>query len=250
MDLISVGYSANDGAGDTLRQAGIKINTNFQSIDTDFVKKDDLGTPGNPPIISSGNTLEGIVTFRDMNPVDGNSQFQPLENELVINKNGNIFNYLSVGISGSHHPVGLFGVPFSDETVAEGGTDFVNMPDIFNLPSGSFMCNMSANFFITNSSSDEGELQFNGVCRGMVSEDGAAYTPLTLLLNFTTYTIPANSEVSIIIPLQAVSITKNSSEDGIFKFRKKTNLDGGNSITLDGFSNIVLQILTCLNEYE
>ena len=59
---ISIGSAANDGTGDTLRQAGTKINANFVEIYQRFGADSDILMPGitfdSDGIIFEGSSVE------------------------------------------------------------------------------------------------------------------------------------------------------------------------------------------------
>jgi hypothetical protein len=251
MDLISVGYSANDGAGDTLRQAGIKINTNFQNIDTEFVKKEDLGEPGNPPLINSSGNLEALVSHRGRWLNGGTDpNIIPNKGEIMIHYADSGHNYpagLSVGngeyING--RSFGLMVAPLFTEISAELSTDPVYLPT--SLPiiplsgTGGILVNFCATLFFSNDSFDAGAFSTSFVHANVMVASGSIEPPTvfspcvpTIISSGIPVIIPPSSIVNIIIPLQSSVSSPIDMNNGqtFFNFRKMTHVDTYGKITL------------------
>jgi hypothetical protein len=85
-DPIVLGSVANDGTGDTLRDAGTKINANFGSIDTQLALKAPLasptfsGTPAAPTAAGGTNTTQIATTAFVTGALGG---YQPLDSDLT-----------------------------------------------------------------------------------------------------------------------------------------------------------------------
>jgi hypothetical protein len=78
---IDVGNTINDGTGDDLRSAFIKINQNFQTLDNVALSAINLGTAGAEVYAENVN---GVATYRKL--VAGTSVvLEQLENTIVIN---------------------------------------------------------------------------------------------------------------------------------------------------------------------
>jgi hypothetical protein len=95
---INVGNSANDGTGDDLREAFIKINQNFQELDlVAFQSAENLGSSGARVYAS---TVDNVLKFRRL--VAGpNVTLQELDNTIVIDTDSPIGNFVITGDSGS-----------------------------------------------------------------------------------------------------------------------------------------------------
>lgn len=78
---INVGFSANDGTGDDLREAFIKVNQNFQELESGGLQTgNNLGTAGAEVFASK---IENILNFRRL--VAGpNINITQLDNTIVI----------------------------------------------------------------------------------------------------------------------------------------------------------------------
>jgi hypothetical protein len=95
---INVGNSANDGTGDDLREAFIKINQNFQEIELiAFQSAANLGSAGARVY---ANTVDNVLNFRRL--VAGNSvTLQELDNTIVIDTISPTGNFIITGDAGS-----------------------------------------------------------------------------------------------------------------------------------------------------
>jgi len=230
MEYINLGNAVNDGTGDTLRQAGLKINNNFENINTEFVKKEDLGEPGSPPILDSGGNIVGIVSHRDIQ-IGSSSEFIPYSGEIIVNKIGNRPISISVGDDETNNGnlIGLQPILIL-EKIDNDGINFVSIPCSASL-SGDYSVMFSASLYFDNQSSDEGELEANGFCICNIY-DGTNYTTAVLMSGFLV-TIPASTVTIINIPLQVSIFSLDTDNDIHFlKFRKKTNSDAGNLLSL------------------
>ncbi len=97
IQTINVGNSANDGTGDDLREAFIKINQNFQELDSGITSGENLGTAGARVF---ANTNGNVLNFRRL--VGGGSvTLQELDNTIVIDTVSPTGNFVISGDSGS-----------------------------------------------------------------------------------------------------------------------------------------------------
>lgn len=68
---INIGTTVNDGTGDSLRSAFIKINTNFDSLFTNSVQGPSFGVSGDDLIINGNLTVTGSVSHgREIQPAN------------------------------------------------------------------------------------------------------------------------------------------------------------------------------------
>tara|TARA_B110000503_G_C7166673_1_gene422209 strand:+ start:598 stop:1344 length:747 start_codon:yes stop_codon:yes gene_type:complete len=82
VSLINVGNAANDGTGDDLREAFIKINQNFQTLDVVAATTgENLGSGG---AAVYATTTDGVLQFRRLIP-GSNVTLQELDSTIVIN---------------------------------------------------------------------------------------------------------------------------------------------------------------------
>lgn len=95
---INVGNSANDGTGDDLREAFIKINQNFQELDLiAFQSAENLGTAGARVY---ARTTDNVLYFRRL--VAGtNVTLQEFDNTIVIDTASPTGNFVITGDAGS-----------------------------------------------------------------------------------------------------------------------------------------------------
>ena len=84
VSLINVGNAANDGSGDDLREAFIKINQNFQTLDVVVAAATSGENLGSGGAAVYATTTNGILKFRRLSPGTGVT-LQELDNTIVIN---------------------------------------------------------------------------------------------------------------------------------------------------------------------
>ena len=95
---INVGNSANDGTGDDLREAFIKINQNFQELD--LVALQSAANLGSSGARVYANTVDNVFNFRRL--VAGpNVTLQEFDNTIVIDTVFPTGNFVITGDAGS-----------------------------------------------------------------------------------------------------------------------------------------------------
>lgn len=95
---INVGNSANDGTGDDLREAFIKINQNFQELDLiAFQSAENLGTAGARVY---ARTTDNVLYFRRL-VAGSNVTLQEFDNTIVIDTSSPTGNFIITGDEGS-----------------------------------------------------------------------------------------------------------------------------------------------------
>lgn len=95
---INVGNSANDGTGDDLREAFIKINQNFQELDLiAFQSAENLGTAGARVY---ARTTDNVLYFRRL-VAGSNVTLQEFDNTIVIDTSSPTGNFVITGDAGS-----------------------------------------------------------------------------------------------------------------------------------------------------
>ena len=95
---INVGNSANDGTGDDLREAFIKINQNFQELDLiAFQSEENLGSSGARVYAS---TDDNVLYFRRL-VAGSNVTLQEFDNTIVVDTVFPTGNFVITGDSGS-----------------------------------------------------------------------------------------------------------------------------------------------------
>lgn len=97
IQTINVGNAANDGTGDDLREAFIKINQNFQVLDSGITSGENLGSSGAEVF---AGTVDNVLNFRRL--VAGNNiTLSQLDNTIVINSPVSDSRFVITGDSGS-----------------------------------------------------------------------------------------------------------------------------------------------------
>ena len=97
IQTINVGYAANDGTGDDLREAFIKINQNFQLLDSGITSGANLGTSGAE--VYAG-TVENVLNFRRI-VAGSNINISQFDNTIVINSPVTDSRFVITGDTGS-----------------------------------------------------------------------------------------------------------------------------------------------------
>lgn len=97
IQTINVGNAANDGTGDDLREAFIKINQNFQILDSGITSGANLGTSGAE--VYAG-TVDNVLNFRRI-VAGSNINISQFDNTIVINSPVTDSRFVITGDTGS-----------------------------------------------------------------------------------------------------------------------------------------------------
>lgn len=176
---INIGSAANDGTGDDLREAFIKVNQNFQYLET-FAEQtgSNLGSAG---VAIYADTIDGVLKFRRL--VEGNNvTLTELDNSVTIDVNVPDSRFIIVGNTGSM--IAGNGIAYS--LLGTGGTNIIADENTKTITVNSLLSreespqlggHMSAeNFDITNI----GDLTAQTIVAGIANSTSSSITNLTL----------------------------------------------------------------------
>jgi len=133
INTINVGNIANDGTGDDLREAFVKVNNNFAEVDSKItalpIEAENLGVSGEG--IFAGKT-QNTLQFKKV--VGGaNTSVSSTNNSLIIDSTGGLDNFLVLTDNGHITIDGSapFGIQGGDiiETRSPGNTLFIDLKD-------------------------------------------------------------------------------------------------------------------------
>lgn len=176
---INIGNAANDGTGDDLREAFIKVNQNFQYLET-FAEQTG-GNLGSAGVAIYADTVDGVLKFRRL--VEGtNVTLTELDNSVTIDVNVPDSRFVISGntgsmIAGNGIAYGIVGTGAS-RVVADENTKTITVNSLLVNEEGPQLgANMSAeNFDITNI----GDLTAQTIVAGISNSTTSAITNLTL----------------------------------------------------------------------
>lgn len=176
---INIGNAANDGTGDDLREAFIKVNQNFQYLET-FAEQTgaNLGSSG---VAVYADTVDGVLKFRRLIP-GTNVSLTELDNSITIGVTIPDSRFVVSGNTGSM----IAGNGISYTMLGTGGTRINAVENTKTITVDSLLsnetapqlgANMSAeNFDITNI----GDLTANTVVASVSNSSTSAITQLTI----------------------------------------------------------------------
>lgn len=97
IQLVDLGYLANDGSGDDLRTAFEKINANFQEVSGDNLTGLNLGVNGSSIFV---NRVEDNLRFRKL-LAGTNISLQETDNNIIVNSTTPTTNFVITTDAGS-----------------------------------------------------------------------------------------------------------------------------------------------------
>lgn len=176
---INIGNAANDGTGDDLREAFIKVNQNFQYLET-FAEQTgaNLGSAG---VAIYADTVDGVLKFRRL--VSGtNVTLTELDNSVTIDVNVPDSRFIIAGNTGSM--IAGNGIAYSilgtgaSVVNADENTKTITVNSLLKNEVGPQLgSNMSAeNYDITNI----GNLTAQSIVAGISNSTTSAITNLTI----------------------------------------------------------------------
>ncbi len=176
---INIGNAANDGTGDDLREAFIKVNQNFQYLET-FAEQTG-GNLGSSGVAVYADTVDGVLKFRRL--VGGNNvSLTELDNTITVDVNIPDSRFVISGntgsmIAGNGIAYGIVGSGASRINADENTKTITVTSLLVNEQSPQLGAPMSAeNFDITN----VGDLTTQTIVAGISNSTTSAITNLTI----------------------------------------------------------------------